>query len=322
MKIDFIDTMNKYGRANLPFLFIINFDFSDAYIQKLSDIDSNEISYKINSLSNFKNEDIPSKDYTIKKFPESIYEYKSKFDKVRQHLFYGNSYLTNLTCKTRIEINLSLKEIFRIANATYKLFFKDKFVCFSPECFIKVIDNKVFTYPMKGTISAAVPNALNVILNDEKELQEHNTIVDLLRNDLSIVSENVKVTKFRFPSYIKTKDKELIQISSEICGELPQNWNNNIGDLLAAILPAGSVSGAPKKRTVEIIKSCEDYERGYYTGVFGIFDGKNLDSAVSIRFIEMENGILYYKSGGGITINSDLNSEYNEMTDKIYVPVN
>ena len=72
---------------------------------------------------------------------------------------------------------------------------------------------------------------------------------------------------------------------------------------------------------MEIIKSVENYDRGFYTGVFGIFDGKNLDSAVAIRFIEQSGDELYYKSGGGITCLSAVDSEYQELIDKIYVPV-
>lgn len=76
-----------------------------------------------------------------------------------------------------------------------------------------------------------------------------------------------------------------------------------------------------QKKTVEILKEIEGYERGFYTGVFGIFDGKNLDSAVMIRFIEKDkDGNLFYKSGGGITCDSDCKSEYEEMIDKIYLP--
>ena len=84
----------------------------------------------------------------------------------------------------------------------------------------------------------------------------------------------------------------------------------------------GSISGAPKKKTVEIIKSVEREERGYYTGIAGIFDGKDLDSCVMIRFIEKNNNSFRYRSGCGITFLSELTSEYQEMIDKVYVPIN
>ena len=85
-------------------------------------------------------------------------------------------------------------------------------------------------------------------------------------------------------------------------------------------MPAGSISGAPKKKTIEIIDEVEGYERGSYTGIFGIFDGNDLDSGVMIRFIEKDGAEMYYKSGGGITINSIAENEYNELIDKVYVP--
>ena len=83
-----------------------------------------------------------------------------------------------------------------------------------------------------------------------------------------------------------------------------------------------SAMAAPKKKTVEIILDTEEYQRGYYTGIFGYFDGKNLDSAVMIRFIENTEKGMIYKSGGGITSFSDKESEYLEMIDKVYVPIN
>jgi len=174
---------------------------------------------------------------------------------------------------------------------------------------------------MKGTIDASVQNAAQQILKDKKELAEHNTIVDLMRNDLSLVSKNVKVDKFRYIDLIKTSGKDLLQVSSEISGQLPVNFTEYIGDILFSILPAGSVSGAPKTKTIEIINKVENYNRGYYTGIFGYFNGNDIDCGVMIRFIEKSDNRLVFKSGGGITVNSDLNNEYEELINKIYVPV-
>ena len=95
----------------------------------------------------------------------------------------------------------------------------------------------------------------------------------------------------------------------------------SLGDILFRLLPAGSICGAPKKKTVEIIRKVEGYERGFYTGVFGYFDGQNLDSAVAIRYIERQEDQLVFKSGGGITFMSDWEKEYDEMQKKVYVPV-
>ena len=175
---------------------------------------------------------------------------------------------------------------------------------------------------MKGTIDATLPDARRRILDDPKETAEHATIVDLIRNDLSIVATEVTVTRYRYIDELLTHKGALLQVSSEIRGRLVRNWQAEIGDLLFCLLPAGSITGAPKKKTMEIIAEAETYERGFYTGVMGYFDGNSLNSAVMIRFLERQgDGSLVFKSGGGITSQSDLASEYDEMKQKVYVPI-
>ena len=111
-------------------------------------------------------------------------------------------------------------------------------------------------------------------------------------------------------------------MSSELRGRLPLDYARRLGVLLFRLLPAGSVTGAPKKKTVDILREAENYSRGFYTGVMGYFDGKDLDSAVMIRFLEQEaGGKLVFKSGGGITFLSDVRDEYEEMKRKVYVPI-
>ena len=174
---------------------------------------------------------------------------------------------------------------------------------------------------MKGTIDASIPNAKEKILSNIKEMAEHTMVVDLLRNDLGIIGREVKVNKFRFINKIKAGEKKLLQVSSEIEATLPNNWQYNWLDIIKQMLPAGSISGTPKKKTVEIIKKVENYNRGFYTGIFGITDEKTfLDSAVIIRYIEKNNSQLIYKSGGGITIDSNVKDEYEEMIKKVYIP--
>ena len=143
----------------------------------------------------------------------------------------------------------------------------------------------------------------------------------MIRNDLSIVAENVTVDEFRFIDRIVTHEKTLLQVSSKISGTLPDNYLENIGEIIFKLLPAGSITGAPKRKTVEIIKNVEITSRNYYTGIFGIFDGFNLDSSVMIRFIEKNRNKLFFKSGGGITYLSKAASEYQELIDKVYVPI-
>jgi len=240
---------------------------------------------------------------------------------VMKEIQYGNSFLLNLTYPSQIETELSLQQIFDHSLAPYKLLIKDQFTCFSPESFIKITDGIISSYPMKGTIDASMDQAEQQILNDPKELAEHYTIVDLIRNDLSQVAKKVTVEQFRYLDRIHTNGKELLQVSSKITGQLPEDYLQNLGDLIYKLLPAGSISGAPKQKTLEIIAKAEIVPRKYYTGIIGLFDGKNLDCGVMIRAISKQNDKMWYHSGGGITHMSTLDEEYNELIDKIYVPI-
>lgn len=315
--------MNNLGSQNIPFFFMIDYEMKQPVILTLEELNSENIFYKINDKSNFSfGKSLYEKPLYLEKYPISFSEYQHSFEIVHRGLLRGDSFLTNLTKPTPIKINLSLQEIFQRSSAKYQLYFKDKFVLFSPEIFVQIRDGVISSHPMKGTISADIPDAENVILNNTKEFAEHTTIVDLIRNDISMVAEKVWVEKFRYISRVHTHEGDLLQVSSEICGQLPQNYQQQIGTILSKLLPAGSICGAPKPQTLAIIKEAENYDRGYYTGVFGIFDGKNLDSAVMIRFIEKQaDGSLIFKSGGGITASSNAMSEYQEMIDKIYLPI-
>ena len=319
---EFAETLNEWGRRKVPFLFLVDFEMEKPLVFPLKEIDSGKILYDINGHTNAPASTPARKAIDFIKFPPAFKEYKSKYDKVRAHLAYGDSYLTNLTIKTKVRTALSLKEIFFLSQAKYKLLFGEQFLVFSPETFVQIGEGKISTYPMKGTIDAAIPNAREKILADQKEMAEHVTIVDLLRNDLSSVADNVQVTRFRYVEEIRTIHKDLLQISSEIRGDLSGDYWQSLGDIILKLLPAGSVSGAPKCKTVEIIRQSEIEKRGYYTGVVGLFDGNVLDSGVMIRFIENDQGTYYYRSGGGITMKSMAETEYQEAIDKVYVPLN
>jgi para-aminobenzoate synthetase component 1 len=136
-----------------------------------------------------------------------------------------------------------------------------------------------------------------------------------------MVAEQIEVKRFRYVDRLSTNRIDLLQVSSEITGELPENYLSFMGEILFKLLPAGSISGAPKSKTVAIIETAENYEREFYTGICGWFDGKNLDSAVMIRFIEQKGEELIFKSGGGITAMSDATKEYNELIQKVYAPI-
>ncbi len=313
--------MNALGKAAEPFLFVLDFGFREPIVKPLSELDSNVLKYHIGSHTNSTPQiGIPEKKHEFSYLPLDKEVYRKAFEKVLFHLQRGDSYLLNLTMPVRLKTTLTLEEIYARSKAPYKLWLRDRFTVFSPEPFVKIIDGEIFTYPMKGTIDDDLPDAEEILLADPKEKAEHYTIVDLLRNDLNSVAENVRVDRFRYVEKIQTSRGALLQTSSAISGKLPSNYFNELGTIFSKLLPAGSISGAPKKRTVELIQEAENYQRGFYTGVMGVFDGKNLESSVMIRFIEQDKDGLIFKAGGGITVNSQCESEYNELLQKIYLP--
>lgn len=302
--------------------------------------------------------------------PPLYEDYERSFNIVKSNIMAGNSYLTNLTCQVPVSCNLSLEEIFHRAKGKYKLLLRRKrtqaedkdhlkeenieenltpFVCFSPETFVRIKGGRIYSYPMKGTLDASLPDAEKQLMEDRKEAAEHATIVDLIRNDLSRVAEDVRVDKYRYIDVLHTNKGNILQTSSEISGRLPEDYPHHLGEILDAQLPAGSITGAPKDKTMQIIQEAEDYDRGFYTGIMGIYDQGELNSAVMIRFIEEETSPvdfetdgeknfkakegkasegkepkasreLYFKAGGGITSKSDCQREYEEVIQKIYLP--
>ena len=310
------EQINRLAAARTPFLFIINYKAEHGYVIKQDELNNEFVRFEIESASKPIDMTI---DWSVK--PISLQDYQPKFEFVVDQIHKGNSFLTNLTQPTEVQTNLSLFDLFQFGSAKYKLWLRNKFVVLSPESFVRIQGHTISSFPMKGTIDASIENAAEMILNDPKEKAEHATIVDLIRNDLSLVAENVDVKRYRYIEKLTTNRQDLLQVSSEISGQLPENFYSRLGDILFSLLPAGSITGAPKPKTMEIIEQAEGYERGFYTGICGWFDGENLDSAVMIRFVEQKGEQLIFKSGGGITSQSDLKKEYEELIQKVYVPI-
>jgi para-aminobenzoate synthetase component I len=316
--------MNQYGKEGRPFLFIIDFEKNNVEIFLEENIKKSNLFFDIDGLTNYdysQKISLPTEN-VWEKTPVDFELYQKAFGIVQHGLHRGDSFLTNLTFQTPVKTNFSFLQIFHHAKAKYKLLYKDDFICFSPEIFVKInAEGWIRSNPMKGTIDANIPDAKSLILNDLKEKSEHHTIVDLIRNDLSKVAKKVRVERFRYLDLITTNTKDLWQVSSEIIGELPENWKENIGTIFDTLLPAGSISGAPKSSTLQIINEAENYQRDFYTGIVGFFDGKTVNSGVMIRFLEKKGQDLFFKSGGGITVFSNAEKEYLELLQKIYVPI-
>lgn len=314
--------INRRAAQGRPFLFGVDFELQEGFFVE-DPLADREVYFACGDITNMP-EASSRQENTVPRL-EILHTdreaYLRKFSVIRRGLLRGDSFLANLTERTPIRTDLSLADIFRRSRARYKLLIPDRLVCFSPECFVHITDGVVRSYPMKGTIDAVLPDAETRLLDDYKEQCEHYTIVDLIRNDLNRIADRVRVERFRYVEKIVTLRGEILQTSSEIAGDLHPGWQEELGDLLFSLLPAGSISGAPKSATLQLISDAEQCPRGYYTGVFGYFDGRDLDSAVMIRYIEQENGRLYFRSGGGVTVHSDAQQEYDEIITKIYLPI-
>lgn len=315
-----IEQMNRFSATGKPFVFIISYDKKHGYVISESELDAHFIQFEINQHTS----QVHSKsDLNIdwEPIPVDYKTYKQKFEAVMTEINQGNTFLLNLTQPTPLTTNLTLDTIYKYSKAKYKLWLRNQFVVLSPETFVQIDGDRLASFPMKGTIDASIPNAEKLILSDKKEKAEHATIVDLIRNDLSMVATDVHVKRFRYTDCLETNLGSLLQISSEITAVLKPEYMQQMGTLFMRLLPAGSISGAPKTKTRSIIQQVEGYERGFYTGVFGHFDGKRLNSAVMIRFIEQHEKGLLFKSGGGITSQSTCEIEYRELIQKVYVPI-
>jgi para-aminobenzoate synthetase component 1 len=336
------ELMNRYGSEKVPFLFAVDFEL-EMGIFELNPLESKSLLFRVGEVENYSNsQPHSSNDFSDNKLSDNIFfrdnqellkiitppdktEYKKSYDIVMAGLMRGDTYLINLTTLTEITTPLSFEQIIAKTTSPYALCIPEKFVCFSPERFVRIEKGIITTCPMKGTIDATIPGAVDIIMTDYKEICEHNTITDLLRNDIGAVSKRVWVERFRYTDRILTDRGEIIQVSSDIRGEIKDKFisesKERLGDVIFSLLPAGSVSGAPKPSTLRLISKAEGRSRGFYTGIFGYFDGETLDSAVLIRFIEKgPEGKLYYRSGGGITVNSNWENEYDEVLKKVYLP--
>jgi para-aminobenzoate synthetase component I len=317
--IDKLQKINDWYQQGRPFFVLISYDKQQVWVGTAEEAAAENILFDFPQKRNFdvNNNTNTKQKIEITKEPISLNSFSKGYNYIQAQIQYGNTFLCNYTLSTPITCNVNLATIFNTAKAKYKVLYKNEFVCFSPEIFVQINDGNIYTYPMKGTIDAALPHAAQQLLQNEKEKAEHYTIVDLMRADLARVATNVQVQQFRYLDHLSTSNKNLYQASSKISAALPTDFL--LGNALWQLLPAGSISGAPKPKTIEIINAAEEHKRGYYTGIAGYFNGHTFDSCVLIRFIENTSNGLVYKSGGGITCNSNMEEEYKEVQDKIYI---
>lgn len=320
---DWTEQLNALGRQQKPCFFLMDFEQQAPRVWDLTQTTGEAPRFHF---PGHRESDIPptgmlptylSADHV----PPEVFQ--RAFKVVQDGLQRGDSFLTNLTFPTPIALAAGLEEVYWQSEAKYRILLPEQFVCFSPETFVTVDANGyIESRPMKGT-AEDTPAGRAELLHSPKEVAEHATIVDLIRNDLSQVAKRVRVTDYRYFHKIATSSRGLVQTSSKIGGQLPTDWKSHLGTILATLLPAGSVSGAPKAATLEIIRRAEPGPRGYYCGIGGYFNGNSVDTCVLIRFIEKTKENTYlFRSGGGITARSNWREEYAELQAKIRIPTN
>ncbi|MFW6387912.1 MAG: aminodeoxychorismate synthase component I [bacterium] len=324
--------MSELGARGEPFLFVLDYHLREPYVLTAEEIPPGvrfAFPHGVRTIGG-EGEPAPGSSfaagappYISRVEPVSFERYRRGFEIVQEAQRQGESYLANLTYPSEIGLSGTLDTVFEQARAAYRLKFDERFVVFSPEPFVRISGSSIRTFPMKGTreVRSDEACARRALYADEKEAAEHATVVDLLRNDLGRVSTSVRVPRYRYIERLDFPDKVLLAASSEITGMLEPDWPARLGEIFRNLLPAGSITGAPKDRTCRILEQAEGYDRGFYTGVFGWFDGEGVQSAVMIRFIESHNGGFRFKSGGGITIYSDCEREYRELVQKVAIPL-
>jgi anthranilate synthase component 1 len=190
--------------------------------------------------------------------------------------------------------------------------------CSSPETLVALRDGEISSFPLAGTCPRGKTeeedaSLIECLLTDGKELSEHDMLVDLARNDIGRVSEfgSVKVREYR---QIK-RFSHVSHISSRVTGRLKEGCGAI--DVLSAALPAGTLSGAPKKRACEIIDACEGTKRGVYGGAIGYIDfAGNMDMCIGIRMAVLKGGKVSVQAGAGIVADSAPEKEYRETRAK------
>ena len=247
--------------------------------------------------------------------------YQAKIQRIRDYIAAGDTYQVNFTNRVAFDMQLSSAEIFAslstqqpVAYSAFLNLGNRQVLSHSPELFFRIENGKILTRPMKGTMprgfDIAEDAAAAVLLrNDPKNRSEHVMIVDLLRNDLGRICTMGSVqaqelfTVERYPT--------LLQMTSAITGTLRPEISYY--EIFRALFPCGSITGAPKVRTMQIIRELEDQPRGIYTGAIG-FIAPNRDSVfnVAIRTLVLENNRASLGVGGGIVADSDPAGEYRE----------
>lgn len=258
-------------------------------------------------------------------------EYCCMVEKAKKHIYEGDIFQIVLSNRLEADFDGSLFNTYRILRtinpSPYMFYFSGSDVEVagaSPETLVKIENGEGYTFPLAGTrkrgSTKKEDDALEKeLLADEKELAEHNMLVDLGRNDLGKVSKfgTVKVIKY----HEIQRYSHVMHIGSTVKGEIRED--KDALDALNAILPAGTLSGAPKIKACQLINSLENNKRGIYGGAIGYIDFTgNLDTCIAIRIAYKKNGKVFVRSGAGIVADSVPENEYKECMNKAAAVIN
>ena len=258
-------------------------------------------------------------------------QYAEIVNKTREYIFDGDIFQAVQSRRFVSPYAGSLLPAYRVLRTTnpspYMVFLSidgDEIMCSSPETLVRLQDGRLTTFPVAGSrprsTTPAEDKALErELLADEKELSEHNMLVDLGRNDLGRVSEigSVEVTEYMMIH----RYSKIMHICSQVEGDLADGCDAL--DALASVLPAGTLSGAPKIRACEIIEELEHEPRGVYGGALGYLDfAGNMDTCIAIRMAARKNGVVTVQAGGGIVADSVPENEYLESANKARAVIN
>lgn len=260
---------------------------------------------------------------------------KEKFtdmvETVKDHIKEGDIFQAVISNRAEADFDGSLLQTYRVLRTTnpspYMFYFNfgdSEIAGASPETLVTLKNGELTNYALAGTCRRGNNTSeddllIADLLRDEKELSEHNMLVDLSRNDLGKVSEFGSVQVSEYMKILKFS--HVCHIASIVTGKLKKEYDHL--DALGAILPAGTLSGAPKKRACEIINELEEHKRGIYGGAIGYIDfAGNMDMCIAIRMAKLQNGKVYVQAGAGIVADSDPAKEYSECRQKAEAVIN
>ena len=265
-------------------------------------------------------------DGEILKKSDTLEEYEKKVEKIKQYIKDGHIFQTVLsqrwtvkTKQTGFEIYRELRKLNPSPYLYYYNFGEFEIIGSSPEMIVKQTDSRVYTCPIAGTRKRGKDKEEDIrlekeLLSDEKEKAEHVMLVDLARNDMGRISQlgTVKVSDFMSIQ----RYSHVMHIGSLVEGK--KNGKLHPLDLVSSFLPAGTLSGAPKIRAMEIIDELESVKRGLYGGATGYLDfGGNMNFCITIRTMVKKGDRVYLQAGAGIVADSIPENEYMECCNKV-----